>query len=289
MTTRLKKIMKRTLLITLALITIWILLAQCFIMKERWNDAKAYSVFKSKRVPLSMHDTMIGEHHLHYAVCGPDSLPTLVFIHGSPGSWMHYMKFMWDSSLRTKFRIVAIDRPGFGYSDFGHAMHLNDQCKIILPVLRSLKSNQPMYLAGHSMGGPIVVKLAADAPELFKTVIIIAGAIDINQEAKETWRHIMNVPPLRWCLPGAFGPSNTELLYLKNDLKGLQNDFKNIRSNVLFVHGDKDTWVPIANIAYGKKMMVNAASISADTIRGADHQIPWKNREALIKILYDLY
>jgi pimeloyl-ACP methyl ester carboxylesterase len=258
-------------------------------MRNRWSDDKAYRVFKSKQVPLTIYDTLINGRHLHYAVCGPDSLPALVFIHGSPGSWMNYMKYMWDSSMRKKFRIVAIDRPGFGYSDFGKAMHLQEQCHIILPVLEKLKTSAPMYLAGHSMGGPIVVKLAADHPSMFTTIVIIAGALDINQEAKETWRKIMNVRPMYWALPGAFGPSNTELLYLKDDLQPLQNDFKKVTCNVLFIHGDADTWVPIQNIGYGTTMMVNAKSITADTMHGADHQIPWKRMEELKTILSGLH
>ncbi|MGF2411749.1 MAG: alpha/beta fold hydrolase [Ferruginibacter sp.] len=281
--------MQRILLYSFALVIVWLLLAQCFIMRNRWSDKKAYKVFKSKDVPLTIFDTVINNRHLHYAVCGPDSLPTLVFIHGSPGSWMNYMKYMWDADMRKKFRIVAIDRPGFGYSSFGKAMHLQAQCKIILPVLQQLKNNKPMYAAGHSMGGPVLVKLAADDPTLFNTIVIIAGAIDIKQEVKETWRKVMNVRPMYWALPGAFGPSNTELLYLKNDLLPLQNDFKNITCNVLFVHGDKDTWVPIKNIAYGTTMMINAKSIVADTLHGADHQIPWKRMEELKAILLNLY
>ncbi len=286
---RLQKIMRRTLLYSSVLLFIWVLLAQCLIMRNRWSDNKAYRVFKSKNVPLIIFDTVINKRHLHYAVCGSDSLPTLVIIHGSPGSWMNYMKFMWDPSMRAKFRIVAIDRPGFGYSDFGKAMHLQEQCKIILPVLQKLKNNKPMFLAGHSLGGPIVVKLAADDPTLFQTIIIIAGALDINQEAKETWRHIMNVRPFYWLLPGAFGPSNKELLFLKKDLIPLQEDFKKVTCNVLFVHGDEDTWVPIQNIAYGKKMMVNARSIVADTLYGVDHQVPWKRHDELEKIFLGLY
>ncbi len=280
--------MRKFLLYGIMLVSLWVLLAQCFIMRNRWSDNKAYRVFKAKQVPLTIFDTVIDQHHLHYAVSGTDSLPTLVFIHGSPGSWMNYMHFMFDSAMRTKFRIVAIDRPGFGYSDFGKAMHLQEQCKIILPVLRHLKTNAPMILVGHSMGGPVVVKLAADDPALFNTIVIIAGAIDIHQEAKETWRKIMNVRPLYWALPGAFGPSNTELLYLKNDLQPLQNDFKNVTCKVLFVHGDADTWVPIQNIAFGTKMMTNAASVKADTLNGADHQVPWKRRDELRQILLGL-
>jgi hypothetical protein len=89
---RFKKIMRRTLLYNFILLAVWLLLAQCFIMRNRWSDNKAYKVFKTKNVPLTIYDTVINERHLHYAVCGSDSLPTLVFIHGSPGSWMNYMK-----------------------------------------------------------------------------------------------------------------------------------------------------------------------------------------------------
>jgi pimeloyl-ACP methyl ester carboxylesterase len=285
---RLKKYMRRTLLITIGLISIWILLAQCLLMRNRWSDKKAYRVFNAKQVPLQMKDTVINNRHLHYAVCGSDTLPTVVFIHGSPGSWMNYMKFMWDSTMRKKFRIVAIDRPGFGYSSFGKAMHLQEQSNMILPVLEKLKTDKPMFLVGHSMGGPVAVKMAADNPTLFKTLVIVAGAIDINQESKETWRKIMNAKPFYWALPGAFGPSNTELLYLKKDLLALQKDFTKITCKVHFIHGDKDTWVPIENIAYGAKMMTNAASIKSDTIKLADHQIPWKNKEEFTEILLGL-
>lgn len=284
---RFKLIMRRILLYSTALLAIWILLAQCFIMRNRWSDKKAYRVFKAKEVPLKIYDTLINNSHLHYAVCGSDTLPTLVFIHGSPGSWMNYMHYMWDSAMRQKFRIVAIDRPGFGYSDFGKALHLQEQCSIILPVLEKLKTDKPMFLAGHSMGGPVVAQLAANKPALFKIILLLSASIDVKQEAKETWRKIMNVKPLYWALPGAFGPSNTELLYLKKDLIPLQNDLHKITCPVMFIHGDKDKWVPIENIAFGKKMMVNA-TVTADTLFGANHFIPWKRMDEVKDILLRL-
>lgn len=287
---RFRNMMRRIILYSFCLIFLWLLLAQCFVMRNRWSDTKAYRVFKAKEVPLTIYDTIINKRHLHYAVCGNgDSLPTLVFIHGSPGSWMNYMIFMWDSSLRKKFRIVAIDRPGFGYSDFGKAAHLQEQAALIMPVLQKLKTRQPMFLVGHSMGGPVLVKLAADNSSLFEKIVIVAGSIDVAQEKTETWRKVMADRPLYWLLPGAFGPSNTEILYLKKDLVPLQNDFKSITCNVLFVHGDEDTWVPIGNIAYGKKMMIQAKSITADTLYGAGHNIPWERTAAFKKILLNLY
>lgn len=284
------KIIKRVIVYSCTLLLIWILLAQCVIMRNRWSDKKAYRVFNANHIPLTIYDTVIQQRHLHYAVCGNgDSLPTLVFIHGSPGSWMNYMIFMRDTAMRKKYRMVAIDRPGFGYSDFGKAAHLQEQCALIMPVLQKLKTDRPMFLAGHSMGGPIVVKLAADKPDLFKKIAIVAGSIDVNEEKTETWRKVMSYRPLYWCLPGAFGPSNTEILYLKKDLIPLQDDFKKITCDVLFVHGDKDTWVPIGNVAYGIKMMVNARSIESNTLHGAGHNIPWDRTAEFREILLNLY
>lgn len=146
-----------------------------------------------------------------------------------------------------------------------------------------------MYIFGHSMGGPVVVQLAAYDPGLFSAVLIASGALDANQERKETWRKIMAVKPLCWALPGAFGPSNTELLYLKKDLVPLQEEFKKITSKVYFIHGSSDYWVPIENISYGKKMMVNAESISIDTIWGAGHYIHKRNTAEITRLLMNLY
>ena len=286
---RIKKIMKKIFLYSSLLIVLWTTLSQCLIMRNRWSDDKAYRVFKQKEVPLQIFDTLIEGRHLHYAVCGDTSLPTLAIIHGSPGSWMNYMKYMWDTSMRKKYRIIAMDRPGFGYSDFGKALQLQEQCKLIGTVLKKLQTSKPFYLMGHSLGGPIVAKIAADNPSMCSKIIIVAGALDVSQEKKENWRHFMSVRPFYWMLPGAFGPSNTELLYLKNNLIPLQADLKKITCDVVFVHGDKDTWVPIKNIEYGTKMMTNAKSILSDTIKGADHQIPWKNKDALREILLELY
>ena len=42
--------------------------------------------------------------HIHYAMTGSDSLPTLFFIHGSPGSWDAFAEYMKDSSIAEKIQ-----------------------------------------------------------------------------------------------------------------------------------------------------------------------------------------
>lgn len=275
---------KKITLITVVVLGAILFCCRVVLFTMRWSDGKAKAIFEKKHAPLQIGDTLVNGHRLHYAISGADSLPTLVFIHGSPGGWIHYSPFMWDSALLRRFRMVSIDRPGFGYSDYGQAMHLQEQSRIILPLLLRLKTSQRMILCGHSLGGPLVAQLAADSPAAFDKIVIVAGALDPAQEKKETWRHIMSHQPLSWFLPGAFRASNTELLYLKEDLKPLAADLAKITTAVSFIHGDDDTWVPIGNVAYGKLKMIHASSITSDTLHGADHLFPW-NREAEFKRL----
>lgn len=257
--------------------------------KKRISDREAKKIFTAKNIPLKLADLYSDKHRIHYAITGNDSLPTLVFIHGSPGSWGKYMQYMLDEDLLTKYRIVSIDRPGFGFSNFGEALHLAEQCKLIEAVLQKIKNNKPVFLVGHSYSGAVVTKLAADNPDLFTSIIIVAGAIDPAQEKREMWREVLDVKPLYYFIPGVYQPSNTELLLLKNDLLLLTPDLKNISCNVFFIHGDNDKTVPVENVAYGKRMMTNARSIKIDTLHTNDHMIPMSHFTEVKNILLGLY
>ncbi len=279
--------MKKTIIATCILFA-YVIFCQCC-MQFRWSDKKAARVFRSKDVPLRIVDTMLDTRTIHYVLSGSDTLPTLVFIHGSPGSWFHYMEYMWDDSLRKKFRFISFDRPGFGYSNFGEAMHLREQSELLLRVIAAHQNGRPIYLAGHSIGGPVVAQIAAMSPGSFEKIVIISGSISPYLEKKEHWRHLINNKVLEKFLPGAFAPSNVEILWFKKELFELEKELSSVNTHVVFVHGDKDTWVPIENMAYGKKMMVNAKSVTMDTLFGADHQVPWKRMEELKQVLNRLY
>jgi pimeloyl-ACP methyl ester carboxylesterase len=182
---------------------------------------------------------------------------------------------MKDKELLQRFRMVAVDRPGFGYSNFGAALNLDAQSKLLLPLLQRLQNGKPCYLAGHSLGGPLVVKLAAAAPQQVNGLLIIAGSVDPAMEKKEAWRPVLYKTPLKYFVPGAMRPSNEELWYLKKDLVALQQDFPKIVCPVYLLHGEKDKMVPVGNVPYAKQMLVNAAKVEVVLYPGANHFIPW--------------
>jgi pimeloyl-ACP methyl ester carboxylesterase len=65
--------------------------------------------------------------------------------------------------LRQKVHMIAVDRPGFGASDWGHVQRsLARQCEDIAPPLDHASPGRRVILVGHSFGEPVVVRLAMD-------------------------------------------------------------------------------------------------------------------------------
>ena len=184
--------------------------------------------------------------------------------------------------------MISIDRPGFGYSQFGDAKNLEEQSKLISQFVRSIQNGKPIYAIGHSYGGPVIVKLQVDNQDLFDGLVLLAAAVDPKEEKPERWRYIMKIPPLNYFLPGAFRPSNKNLVYLKKDLKELDKEWEKITCPVWIIHGDKDTYVPVANVDYAKKKLTKARSVEVKILPGADHFIPKERYEDIKEVLMKL-
>src|SRR5205085_881355 len=85
--------------------------------------------------------------NMNYAEIGNDSLPLVLFIHGSPGSWTAFKEFFKDSLLLAKAKLVAVDRPGFGYSNYGTAeSSLIIQAACIKPLLQKYGAGKQVIL-----------------------------------------------------------------------------------------------------------------------------------------------
>jgi pimeloyl-ACP methyl ester carboxylesterase len=265
-------------------ILLWAILAQSC-AQFRITDAEAHREFKKDGVRLTTKSIRVGEHNVHFAMTGADTLPTIVFIHGSPGSWSAFDRYMKDSVLLSRFRMISVDRPGFGDSDFGKAQHLEIQSKIISKLFTHWENNRKVYLVGHSLGGPLLIQLNADNPGRFSGLVLISASVDPKEEPKELWRHVADVPVVRFLVPGAFRPSNRELKYFKKDIYTIEDKYDSVRCDVFIIHGTKDQFVPYENVAYAERKLVNAASVETTTIPDANHFIPWTKYEEIRDVL----
>jgi pimeloyl-ACP methyl ester carboxylesterase len=258
-------------------------------MKFKISDSEAKREFEKEGVNLTTKTVKVGKRHIHFAQSGNDTLPTIVFVHGSPGSWNAFTQYMKDKDLLSKYRMIAVDRPGFGNSDFGKALPLKEQSALISPLFNEWKNGKPFYLVGHSLGGPMIIQLYADNPGLVNGLVLLAASVDPAEEKKEPWRYIMDGALMRYFIPGAFRPSNRELIFFKKDVYALQDKFSVVKSKVYIIHGSKDTFVPAGNAAFAAKKLVNASSVETIMIEGASHFIPWQHYDTIKKVLMKLY
>jgi pimeloyl-ACP methyl ester carboxylesterase len=258
----------------------------CMTMRMNFKETNTY--FDTLKIPFVSKTITIQNHKIHYIQTGNPENETLFFVHGSPGSWDAYKQYLSDTLLLKKYRMIAIDRPGFGFSDFGQAENLATQSRIIESFIAKIDNQKPIILIGHSLGGPVIVKMATENPRKFNQLVVLAGAIDPKAETAELWRPILKSKPIRYLIPGALRPSNDELWWLKQDLFDMQPNLKNITANVTIIHGTKDPLVPYKNVAFMKNEFVNAKSIKIIAIENANHFIPWEYFELIRDTLLEL-
>ena len=273
--------------IAYSLIFLYVLLCQSC-MTMRFSNKETTKFFAASKTEFQDKTMDFDGYQIHYVETGSIQNPTLFFVHGSPGSWNAFKEYLKDSLLLKKYRMIAIDRPGFGYSDFGDAQNLRVQSKRISEFIKKIDNKKPLILVGHSVGGPVVAQLAVDNPSWYKRLVIVSGSLDPKAENSEKWRTVIKVSPLRYLIPGALRPSNDELWWLKQDLVALEPELKKITCDVTIIHGTKDALVPYSNVAFMKKMFVNAKSIDTITIEKANHFIPWSHYEIVRNALLNI-
>jgi pimeloyl-ACP methyl ester carboxylesterase len=243
----------------------------------RMTDRKAEKQFFAHQIDPRFVYTYVNGIRMHYVIAGSDTLPTIFIIHGSPGSWKRYREYLMDEDLLRHFRMIAIDRPGYGYSNAGHAYHLEEQSSLIYGIVQHEKNGRPFHLVGHSLGGPIVIKMAQDHPEAYASLTILAGSISPYDEPAEHWRKTFVHIPLQYLLPRPFRVCNTEIWYFKKDLYEMDNHYDRLTMPVTFIHGDKDPFVTVKNVDYGKKRLSANPNVKVIIIPGANHYIPYEH------------
>lgn len=253
----------------------------CFTLRTSQKETKKY--FSEHQLTYIDSTIFVKDLPIHYLQTGNPNQPTLFFVHGSPGSWDAYKSYLTDKQLVKKFRLIAVDRLGFGSSDFRNAKNLFEHSDYLSEFIKKIDNKQSITLVGHSYGGPLIVKLAIDNPKIIKKIVVVAGSLDPNLEKKENWRYVFNAFPLKYLVPGALLPSNQELIYLKKDLFELEKQLPNLTSDVIIIHGDQDDLVPYDNVKFMKNKFIHANSLKTIDLKGKNHFILWTDEDTIKK------
>jgi len=103
--------------------------------------------------------------------------PAVVLIHGMGGSMDNFRR-TFDLLVGAGFRTVAVDLPGFGYSDRAPWADLSPQghARTVLGLLDKLGIDKAS-LIGHSLGGAIALHFARLHPERVERLVLVSSAV----------------------------------------------------------------------------------------------------------------
>jgi len=139
---------------------------------------------------LTIRDSLYRE--ISYLRGGEPGLPRVVFVHGTPGSATNMARYIRDPI--EGHEVISIDRPGFGATGGAPVPSFEKQAAAIEPFLVTRDGQKPV-LVGHSLGGPIVARAAADYPA--PAIVGVPHHADAPAAARIPSSTIMACAPIR--------------------------------------------------------------------------------------------
>ncbi len=126
--------------------------------------------------------------NIFYREAGPTGGPVILLLHGVPTSSRMYQPML-ESTLSSKYRLIAPDFPGFGHSSWPSPKEFNYTFDHVAQVTdgfaEALKLNRyTLYL--HDYGGPVGMRMAINKPEKVEA-IIIQNAVSHEEGLSSVW------------------------------------------------------------------------------------------------------
>ena len=245
--------------------------------KMRYNPNVLAQLVETKTsITPTFDHRQVRDKTIHFLKVGNrEELPLTILVHGSPGALNAYEGYFSNTELLEKMDMISVDRSGFGYSDFGESeSSLMVQAELIAAILKDFPLRKKV-LVGHSMGGPVLAKLAIEFPNLVDGMVMVAPSISPELEPSNGWRKVLNFPLICWITPPALRVCNQEIIPLKAELELMMDGWKNIMIPLTVVQGEEDDLVPMENAFFAKSMMENNPSVKTTMLKGKDHFILW--------------
>ena len=143
-----------------------------------------------------------------------------------------------------------------------------------------------MLLVGHSLGGSLVPKLAADYPNYIKGVIVLAGDLDPELSEARWFNFALDWIP-SFLLPDMWKNSNDEVLAIQPSLERSQEAFANITMPITVLQGTDDELVRPGSAEKAPNIF-KSSDVEVIMLEGANHIINLTHTEDVKKAIYEM-
>jgi pimeloyl-ACP methyl ester carboxylesterase len=251
------------------------------------SDRQIWKLFEQSPQQPVIFYFKSGQHVLRAWSIGHDSLPVTLLLHGAPSSMVRYQPFFSDSSLYRRTRLVAVDRPGYGRSEYGKATtSVAQQAAILAPLLKQLAANGPVTLYGSSYGGSVAAKLAMDHAQYLHALILQSASVEPGAERIPTIARWIR-SPLGVFFPKWARVSTKEKFAHYGALQDIQDGWSRITCPVWIVHGKDDDLIYPSNAAFAEERLLPHTEVHVTTLDSVGHNMFWDKRPIVTQALLE--
>jgi pimeloyl-ACP methyl ester carboxylesterase len=210
----------------------------------------------------------------------------ILFVHGSPGSWTSWARFLQEPALNGFGPRIAMDRPGFGGSAAAGVMpDLRRQAALLAALI---PPGPPAVLVGHSLGGPLIAWMAIDHPEKVCGAVMLAGSMAPELEAPRWYNLLADNWIARQFLSPAMSRSNREMMVLQAELEKLDAALPQLQRPIIAMQGDQDPLVDPRTADYLDRR-APPQWLQVDRLPGRDHFFLWTEQRSVVQQILKLH
>ncbi|MDQ2077872.1 alpha/beta fold hydrolase [Marinimicrobium sp. ABcell2] len=128
---------------------------------------------------------------------GHEHSQTVILVHGlGQNGYQDWKKVM--PVLAQSYHVIAMDLPGFGYSDKSSGRYSPTQYARLLHWLYEQTGREQVSLIGHSMGGAVALRFASSFPDLLDNLVLVsvAGVLERSAFLHHRSENSLNLEPL---------------------------------------------------------------------------------------------
>lgn len=230
----------------LTLLVLFLLIINFLSVSLNSPDYAIEAYFEDLNVNYQIHRIPFKDKTLRYVETGlqSDSVPLLFFIHGAPGTWDAFKEYLADYDLNQNFRLISMDRLGYGGSEKGQSeTDLEIHADAANQILKKYRSSKTIIVS-HSYGSPISVIMATKEPTLIDGLVMCSPVNDPESEPLKWYSYLANLNVSRLVLPDFIDVASDEKMSHRNSLEKVMRFWKEVQCPVLQYHGKKDNLAP---------------------------------------------
>lgn len=149
---------------------------------------------------------------MHYTDSGNDTAMTVLMIHGFGGSNRDFIVL--DSLINHRYRVIRVDMPGFGLSDYPFAYGertFRDAYSEYFNFLMDTLGIDSCHVMGNSLGGLMSLELAAQHPQRVRSLVLFNSAgYDMMEVLKSANAYVLRNPVVKLLVRKGMSESMTE-------------------------------------------------------------------------------